>query len=430
MKYIQTIFALIFLIFLSFTFDNSEAAYSPVTISLESPDESPVRIIEANYAIFEITLENSDVTYRWTEVKLIANFPSGVSWTTMFLDVDYNYIPDDTVAIGKADIETVKLAVFCDGNCSAGDTNLVQVYAQTDPRFYPSDYGEGEDPGNHTDTCGSSDCVNDTTPASMSMNVTNTISISIKAIHDYSFDLAFDYSSMHKSSEYHFSWNYSIINTGYFNDSYHFGIELFDNMAGNNYNSSLSFFNPNSKNATNGTIQPLSYLNYTISFEHSYLPSFGEGYYLIFTVYSAGDPDTYSKSVRVNFTTVNMDPIANAGEDISLYAGEKAQFNGTGSDNYGVVVKYEWDFYGYGDYAWSSTDDGITSFTYENPGVYYASLRVTDDNNISATDSIKIVVYDDTTIENTDSEQTSSISFTFAIVSLFLLVSARRRSSS
>ena len=125
-----------------------------------------------------------------------------------------------------------------------------------------------------------------------------------------------------------------------------------------------------------------------------------------------------------------MDPIANAGEDISLYAGEKAQFNGTGSDNYGVVVKYEWDFYGYGDYAWSSTDDGITSFTYENPGVYYASLRVTDDNNISATDSIKIVVYDDTTIENTDSEQTSSISFTFAIVSLFLLVSARRRSSS
>ena len=125
-----------------------------------------------------------------------------------------------------------------------------------------------------------------------------------------------------------------------------------------------------------------------------------------------------------------MDPIANAGEDISLYAGEKVQFNGTGFDNYGVVVKYEWDFYGYGDYTWSSTDDGITSFTYENPGVYYASLRVTDDNNISATDSIKIVVYDDTTIENTDSEQTSSISFTFAIVSLFLLVSARRRSSS
>ena len=79
-----------------------------------------------------LILENSDVTYRWTEVKLNANFPSGVSWTTMFLDVDYNYIPDDTVAIGKADIETVKLAVFCDGNCSAGNTNLVQVYAQTD----------------------------------------------------------------------------------------------------------------------------------------------------------------------------------------------------------------------------------------------------------------------------------------------------------
>ena len=174
--------------------------------------------MEGDYVIATLTVTSSDNTFRKMEVKLTANFPSGITWNTMFLDTDENPISGDMVSLGKQDSTTVKLAIFCDGVCSAGDTNTVQVYGQTDPRWY--------DGGADGDNCGSSDCETDTTPASSSSNVTNTISISLTARTGGSHTLVCDAASDSGSNEmFHgttYQWGYDLTNTGWNDDTYTF----------------------------------------------------------------------------------------------------------------------------------------------------------------------------------------------------------------
>jgi len=65
-------------------------------------------------------------------------------------------------------------------------------------------------------------------------------------------------------------------------------------------------------------------------------------------------------------------------------------FNGTGSDADGTITLYEWDFDGDGTYDWSSSSSGNTSYTYNQVGSYVATLRVTDNEEKTSTDSITI----------------------------------------
>ena len=208
-------FSIVAMLVVSFGFKSADAAASPVSLS---SDISSADVMEGEYVIATLTVTNSDNTYRKMEIKLTANFPGGTAWSTMFLDTDNNPIDDDIVALGKQDSTTVRLAIFCDGVCSAGDTNTVQVYGQTDPRWYPG----GSDP----DTCGSSDCETDTTPASSSSNVTNTVSISLTARTGGSHTLVCDSASNSGSNEmFHgttYQWGYDLTNTGWNDDSYTF----------------------------------------------------------------------------------------------------------------------------------------------------------------------------------------------------------------
>jgi len=71
------------------------------------------------------------------------------------------------------------------------------------------------------------------------------------------------------------------------------------------------------------------------------------------------------------------------------------QFNGQGTDEDGSIAKYEWDFDGNGVYDWSSTENGLTTYIYNNEGTYTAVLRVTDDDGRTATDSLAITVADE-----------------------------------
>jgi PKD repeat protein len=52
----------------------------------------------------------------------------------------------------------------------------------------------------------------------------------------------------------------------------------------------------------------------------------------------------------------------------------------------------EWDFDGNGVYDWSSTENGLTTYIYNNEGTYTAVLRVTDNDGFTATDSRVITV--------------------------------------
>jgi len=68
------------------------------------------------------------------------------------------------------------------------------------------------------------------------------------------------------------------------------------------------------------------------------------------------------------------------------------QFNGTGSDPGGSIVRYEWDFNGDGTYEFSSATTASTSFTYVSPGIFTAALRVTDNTGLTGIDTVDISV--------------------------------------
>ena len=117
-------FSVVAMLVVSFGVSNVDAAASPVSIA---SDISSADVMEGDFVVATLTVTSSDNTYRKMEVKLTANFPSGTTWTTYFLDSDLNPITGNIVSLGKQDSTTVKFVIACDGVCSAGDTNTVTV---------------------------------------------------------------------------------------------------------------------------------------------------------------------------------------------------------------------------------------------------------------------------------------------------------------
>ncbi len=125
---------------------NVDAAASPVTLS---SDISSSDILEDdgsgnNWVEATLTLTSADTTYRTMEVYLVSSWASGVAWSTYFFDTNYNPLSGNQVSLSKGGSATVKFVVFCDGVCSAGDTNTVSVYGKSDPKWFDG----GTDSGN------------------------------------------------------------------------------------------------------------------------------------------------------------------------------------------------------------------------------------------------------------------------------------------
>ncbi len=104
------------------------------------------------------------------------------------------------------------------------------------------------------------------------------------------------------------------------------------------------------------------------------------------------DSQRYDTSMDVDYAEANFNPVADAGSDISIREGETAELRGSGSDQDGYIVLYEWDFEGDGRYDWSSETSGHTSHRYSAAGNYQATLRVTDDDGATDTDASFVVV--------------------------------------
>jgi flagellar hook assembly protein FlgD len=103
---------------------------------------------------------------------------------------------------------------------------------------------------------------------------------------------------------------------------------------------------------------------------------------------NSGQTATHSVTIRVLETgspTATADAKPCSG-DVPL----DVSFNGTGNDADGSIVLYEWDFDGDGNYDWSSATSGSTSYTYLHVGDYGATLRVTDNDEKRATDSLSV----------------------------------------
>ncbi len=130
-------------------------------------------------------------------------------------------------------------------------------------------------------------------------------------------------------------------------------------------------------------------------------------------------------------------PVAIAGQDSTGTPGVPLQFSGAGTDEDGTIAKYEWDFDGDGVFEWSSTENGLNTYIYNNEGTYTATLRVTDNDGFTDTDTVevtisekKIQIDDDGNVTVTDAEEdeegipTLSVITTMAAVAVMAL---RRR---
>ena len=302
MKHLQLLIAFSFVVLLSFTFDDSEAV-SPVRISIDDNSSYEKILLKEEYIIQQFTIQNDDYKYRTMEVNLNADWIGGSGWTTMWLDNQQDIIPDNTISLGAESNAMVMLAIFCDGTCDVGDKDTLAIYGFTDPRFYQADYDD--DPSNHTDTCGSDDCVTDTSPASESTNATYPIHLPLTVWADFSFDLDVNKSSLSKKDNV-FNWNYTITNTGYYLDSYNFSVEFY-NETGASLDSYFNVLQPVANPITTINSQFSLILGNNnvyesnIRFNHSLslLPS---DYFFAFKIYSTGDP-SLSKNVTVKFTT-------------------------------------------------------------------------------------------------------------------------------
>ena len=93
------------------------------------------------------------------------------------------------------------------------------------------------------------------------------------------------------------------------------------------------------------------------------------------------------------YLVVYADPLAIPGADLdNIEINTEIQFSGAGTDEDGTIVLYEWDFDGDGIFEWSSGENGITTHIYNKAGVYSATLRVTDSDNNTGTDSRRIEI--------------------------------------
>ncbi len=201
---------------------NVDAAASPVSISLPDGTTSESRDVMAGSSVdVTLTLDSSDSRYRKMDIFMVANWPSGTSWNTKFFDTDYDQLPNDMIQINKGQSTTVIFKIYCSGVCTSGDTNTVEVYAKTDPKWYDG----GTDSGT-TNGCDDTDSCTDTTAASASSNVTNKVTISLTAATEYSSSVTCDSASSNGGNKVFQDetvlWGYTLANTGYSTDNYAF----------------------------------------------------------------------------------------------------------------------------------------------------------------------------------------------------------------
>jgi hypothetical protein len=118
----------------------------------------------------------------------------------------------------------------------------------------------------------------------------------------------------------------------------------------------------------------------------------------------------------------NQSPLVDAGKNFTVIAEDTFELAGTGTDPDGIIVKYEWDFEGDGEFDWNSTNTGRVIHEYEDPGTYVAVLRVTDNDGLSKEDQVVIKVED-----NNSAPGFEGGLLIFTIISLFFIIYKKRR---
>jgi hypothetical protein len=110
-------------------------------------------------------------------------------------------------------------------------------------------------------------------------------------------------------------------------------------------------------------------------------------YFAVFTV-TTEDGKKSGDSALVEIT--NMGPKAKAVEDIVSRKNRKVKLIGTGEDEDGEIVLYEWDFDGNGTIDWSSKESGEVEHTFSEYAT--AVFRVHDSDGATDDDTLHIII--------------------------------------
>ena len=133
-----------------------------------------------------------------------------------------------------------------------------------------------------------------------------------------------------------------------------------------------------------------------------------------------------SSSNRTITVHKNIVPIAQAGINHVVLVGETIQLNGTCSDSDGTCEYYEWDVDGDGQYDYQSTTGGSTTYVLNEAGIYNAVFRVTDDDGLTSTDSVTIIVNPIPSEEIDDGGLLPAPSITASIAAVAIIALRRR----
>ncbi len=97
----------------------------------------------------------------------------------------------------------------------------------------------------------------------------------------------------------------------------------------------------------------------------------------------------------------NISPVAAAINPTSPVSHVPANFSGSGSDDDGTIVRYEWDFENDGTFDYSSPSSAATTHAYSTSGTYTAKLRVTDNQGAIGLDAITFNIVDGVFVSST-----------------------------
>ena len=106
-----------------------------------------------------------------------------------------------------------------------------------------------------------------------------------------------------------------------------------------------------------------------------------------------GATGTDSRRVSVSSPSPpNVGPTADAHGPYDGRTGEDVRLAGTGTDTDGQISIYQWDFESDGRWDYESATTGTTDVIYDRAGAFTATLRVTDDDGATATDTAQVTI--------------------------------------
>lgn len=130
------------------------------------------------------------------------------------------------------------------------------------------------------------------------------------------------------------------------------------------------------------------------------------GYYMLFALNAAGVPST-AAWVRLAPAATNQAPtavITSPTGNVTVAAGQSVTFSGSGTDPDGSIASYAWSFPGGSPASSSSADAGAV--TYNTPGTYTASLRVTDNGGLTSAAATRTITVPDFSLSASPSSRT------------------------